>query len=96
LESTKRGFKKMRLPSWRKMTWVLVGWCVFVIALAVVADISFHESTPHHCSHGCHRLGGLLGTSEAIYTLILGAFWFMVLGVLWLMTGWWGRRKRGN
>ena len=76
------------------MTWVLVLSCLLIVLLAVVTGISVHNATPQHCSHGCRRLFDLLGTSEIVYVVILGLFWLIGLGLLWLVTGWWGARRR--
>jgi uncharacterized membrane protein len=76
----------MKRPRWRKMTWVLILWCVGIIFLAVVTDIQYHEHISRKCIRGCRSLLSQLGASSVAATLIVGVLGLVVLGVLWLVT----------
>ena len=89
----------MRRPHWRKMTWLIIVWCVLILVWAIAGGASAnHQSvqdclnqgvllTPQECQNAVDA-----GTGIGIaLILFIGFIGFVFLALIWLMTG---RRKR--
>jgi hypothetical protein len=76
-------------PHWRKMTWVLIIWCLIILIWAIAGGAS------NNCSEQATKLNqnaceAGTGIGVAII-LLIGFFGFVFLGLIWLMT-----RPRGR
>jgi hypothetical protein len=71
----------MRLPRWRKMTWMLIIWCALILAWAVAGAAS------NDCAQQTYQSACQAGTGIGV-TLILGLgfFGFVFLSLILLMT----------
>jgi len=79
----------MRLPQWRKMTWVIVVWCVLMAAWIVGAIVSADPGS--NCAHETYRgaceAGSSAGTGIGVVVLwFIWFFGFIVLSLIWFMS----------
>jgi lysylphosphatidylglycerol synthetase-like protein (DUF2156 family) len=81
----------MRLPRWRKMTWVIVVWCV-VMALWIVggivsADSASNCTEPSAISRSTCEDASDVGTGLGVIALwFVWFFGFIALSLIWFMT----------
>ena len=78
---------------WRKMTWVLIGWCVLVLAWAIAGGASSNSGS--YCTHhenaylsvkACEDARNV-GTGIGIAViLVVGFVGFVFFSLIWLMT----------
>lgn len=67
---------------WRKMTWVLLAWCVLILVW-VIAGAS---SASKHCTPGYEEACNA-GTAIGVgLILLIGFFGFVFLSLIWFMT----------
>lgn len=87
-----RGVARAGRPRWRKMTWVLAGWCALVVVVAVVLGVT----AAHRCTHqpdqalvrahgGVEVCHASVGVGIAVI-LVLGAVGLAVLSLIWLVS----------
>jgi len=74
---------------WRKMTWVIVAWCV-VMAIWIVAAIASADPSGQ-CARETYRgaceAGSTAGSGIAVVALwFIWFFGFLVLSLIWFMT----------
>lgn len=79
----------MPRPHWRKMTWVLIIWCVLILVWAIAGGASNNcsEETTKLNQNACEAGTGI----GVALILLIGFFGFVFLGLIWLMT-----RPRGR
>jgi uncharacterized membrane protein len=81
------------MTSWRKMTWVLVIWCVAILAWAIAGGAhANHQSVQDCLSQGvltaqqCQN-GANVGTGIGVAVVLgIGFFGFVFLSLVWFMT----------
>ena len=79
----------MPRPHWRKMTWVIIAWCV-LMAIWIIAGIANSDSASH-CAHETYRgaceAGSTAGTGIAVVALwFIWFFGFVILSLIWFMS----------
>lgn len=79
----------MRLPHWRKMTWVIVVWCALMAAWIVGVIASTHPAS--ECARETYRgaceAGATAGTGIGVLALwFIWFFGFIVLSLIWFMS----------
>ncbi len=81
----------MKRPHWRKMTWVLIAWCLLILVWAIAGG----SSAGSKCAHEATRLsreGCEAGTGIGVaLILLIGFFGFVFFSLIWFMT-----RPRGR
>ena len=82
----------MRLPRWRKMTWVVIAWCVimaiWIIGAIASADTSdcAKEATKYFSQQTCEDASNA-GTGIGVVVLwFVWFFGFSALSLIWFMT----------
>jgi lysylphosphatidylglycerol synthetase-like protein (DUF2156 family) len=82
----------MKRPHWRKMTWVILAWCilmaVWIIGAIASADTSdcAREATQYFSRHTCEDASNA-GTGIGVVILwFVWFFGFIVLSLIWFMT----------
>ena len=81
----------MRFPRWRKMTWLIVIWCVvmalWIVGGIVAADPASHCAHPGYLSHQTCEDASNAGTGVGVVALwFIWFFGFIALSLTWLMT----------
>jgi len=81
------------MKRWRKMTWVLLGWCVLILIWAVAGGASnnsrsYCEAHPsaylsQKACEEAHNVGTGLGVALILFIGFIG---FVFLSLIWLMT----------
>ncbi len=79
----------MRLPRWRKMTWLIVVWCVVMAAWIVGVIASADPSS--QCAHDAYRsaceAGSTAGAGIGVVALwFIWFFGFVILSLIWFMS----------
>jgi H+/Cl- antiporter ClcA len=78
---------------WRKMTWVLIGWCTIILIWAIAGGASnnsqsYCESHPSQylSQHACEQARNV-GTGLGVaLILVIGFVGFVFFSIIWLMT----------
>ena len=71
----------MRRPHWRKMSWVLIVWCVAIVAWAVSGASSASQCTGNYA--GACQAGTGIGVA---IILLIGFVGFVFFSLIWFMT----------
>lgn len=71
----------------------MVAWCAYVVAVAVVIEVRHHEHISSQCKRACRQVLDVVGAGIVVEVILFGIFGLIVLGLLWAVTGWWGRHK---
>ena len=83
----------MKRPHWRKMTWVLIGWCSLILVWAIAGGSSAAHKTTAECAHetlishkACEEAANA-GTGLGVaFILLIGFVGFVFFSFIWLMS----------
>jgi len=71
----------MHRPHWRKMTWMLIVWCVLILAWAIGG------AAGNNCAQQTYQSACQAGTGIGVTIILgLGFFGFVFLSLIWFMT----------
>ena len=71
----------MPRPHWRKMTWLLIVWCVLILIWAVGGASS------NNCAQQTYKAACQAGTGIGVVLILgLGFFGYVFLSLIWFMT----------
>lgn len=77
----------------RKMTYVLIGWCLLILAWATLGATNSIDHTAERCEHaryiGQETCESASHTGTALgmgFVLLIGFMGFVVLSLVWFMT----------
>jgi hypothetical protein len=82
-------------PHWRKMTWVVIGWCALIVFWIVAAGVSAGNEAHKYCTEHETVFLTLKACEEARHVgtgigvaliLVIGFTGFVFFSLIWLMT----------
>lgn len=82
---------------WRKMTWVIVGWCVLILVWAIAGGASSANDCSHQAGSAYLSAQATRNACDAgagigvAVILLIGFFGFVFFSLIWFMT-----RPRGR
>lgn len=78
---------------WRKMTWVVIGWCVLILVWAIAGGSSAAHKSAAECAHetvlsvkACEEATNAGAGIGVAIILLIGFFGFVFFSFIWLMT----------
>lgn len=81
------------LRNWRKMTWVVIGWCTLILAWAIGGASSGASKNAADCAHSAYLTAqdclaaSNTGTGIGVAIILLvGFFGFVFFSLIWFMT----------
>jgi hypothetical protein len=72
-----------RLRHVRKMTYVVWGWCLLILAWAIAGGSSAANDCSHHAYQNACDAGAGIGV---LLILFIGFFGFVFFSIIWFMT----------
>ena len=78
----------------RRSTWALLAWGAYVLLVVLVVLHEHRRHVTSQCRAACRQVLDVVEGSIFAEVLAFGIFGLGVLGVLALVTGWWGGRRR--